>query len=401
MTERDLPPGVYHDDRRPNRPFYIKRDRPQTGRQTTQSFATVEEAAAARKQEDEAVLRRQDERNEERRQAKKRKRDERTEALASKRAADLARNGNNCAIEREYTERLVEEAGGRSVVLNDFTLADWLLDVCDGDERFGNVQNKVTQKAIVDPRSKNCKKTWNFTIDSKEGAKYAGMFVVCYAMDVGIAWIFHGNDLANVDQIRITEGGKWDQKALAKVDGGPRDVVAFLREQYGKHAEGLVRTTEEEARNAFACESHRKEKEAIDLYEAFFPYVYEWPREQGSHVDRIERGPTVGCVGPVDARLQHKLAYPHGVGFQCTLYVCAGSQNGKPFKGPYPEDAFDFLVVTAVDEGNAHFWRIPMAALVAHRCLDAMKIVVHLPEGLGRKAIANNTSLWTREYYLC
>ena len=186
--------------------------------------------------------------------------------------------------------------------------------------------------------------------------------------------------------------------ALAKVDD-PRAVVAFLREQYGKHAEGLVRTTEEEARNAFASENHRKEKEAIDLYEAIFPYEYEWPREQGSHVDRIERGPTVGCVGPVDARLQHKSAQPNGVGFGCTLQVKAGSQNGKQFKGPYPDDAFDFLVVTVAHEGNAHFWRIPMAALEAHGCLEAMKIRVHLPEGLGRKAYANNTSLWTREFY--
>ena len=126
---------------------------PQTGRRTKQSFATVEEAEAARKPEDEAVhCERQEERNEERRQASKRNRDERNEALASKRAADLARYGNNCAIERDYTERLVEEAGGRSVVLNDFTLADWLLDVRDGDERFGNVQVKVTEKAIVDPQ---------------------------------------------------------------------------------------------------------------------------------------------------------------------------------------------------------------------------------------------------------
>ena len=397
MTERDLPPGVYHDDRRPNRPFYIRPINPQTGRLTKQCFATVEEAAAARKQEEDAVL----QRREERRQAKKRKRNERTEVLASKRAVDLARHGNDCAIERDYTECLVEEAGGRSVVLNDFTVADWLLDVRDGDERFGSVQVKVTQKAIVRTSKKgNGSKRWQFAIDSKEGAKYAGMLVVCYAIDLGIAWIFHGNDLANKSHIWITEGGKWDQKALAKVDG-PRAVVAFLREQYGKHAEGLVRTTEEEARNAFASESHRKEKEAIDLYEACFPYEYEWPREQGSHVDRIERGPTVGCVGPVDARLQHKLAHPAGVGFQCTLQVKGGMQNGKQLTGPYPKDAFDFLVVTAVDEGKAHFWRIPMAALEANGCLDAMNIIVHLPEGVGRRANASNTSLWTREYYLC
>ena len=184
------------------------------------------------------------------------------------------------------------------------------------------------------------------------------------------------------------------------MDSGPRSVVAFLREQFGKHAEGLVRTTEEEARNAFASEDHRKEKEAIDLYEAFFPYEYEWPREQGSHVDRIERGPTVGCVGPVDARLQHKLAHPHGVGFQCPLQVSAGKQNGKRLRGPYPKDAFDFLVVTAADEDEAHFWRIPWAALEDNGCLEAMNITVHLPEGVGRRAIANNTSLWTREYYL-
>ena len=395
----DLPPGVYRDDRCPNRPFYIYREHPQTGRRTKQSFATVEEAASARKPEDEAVHRRQEERNEERRQASKRNRDERNEALTSKRAADLATYGNNCAIEREYTERLVEEAGGRSVVLNDFTLADWLLDVCDGDERFGNVQVKVTEKAYVNPRSKNGKKQWRFAIHSKEGAKYAGMLVVCYAMDVGIAWIFHGDDLANKTDIAITEGGTWERMALAK-GLGPRAVVAFLREQFGKHAEGLVRTTEEEARNAFARETHRKEKEAIDLYEAIFPYEYEWPREQGSHVDRIERGPTVGCVGPVDARLQHKSAKPTGVGFQCSLEVKAGRQNGKRLTGPYPKDAFDFLVVTAAHEGNAHFWRIPWAALEDNGCLEAMNITVHLPEGVGRRAMSNNTSLWTREFYL-
>ena len=58
-----------------------------------------------------------------------------------------------------------------------------------------------------------------FNIHSKEGAKYAGMPVVCHTMDLGITWIFHGNDLANMTHITITEGNKWDQKALAKVDG--------------------------------------------------------------------------------------------------------------------------------------------------------------------------------------
>ena len=175
----DLPPGVCRNDKNPNRPFYINREHPQTGRRTQQSFATVEEAEAARKQEDEAVLRRQEARNEERRQASKRNREERTEALASKRAADLVRHGNDCAIERDYTERLVEEAGGRSVVLNDFTLADWLLDVRDSDERFGNVQVKVTEKAIfyTDKKGNGIKK-WRFNIHSKEGAKYADMPVV-------------------------------------------------------------------------------------------------------------------------------------------------------------------------------------------------------------------------------
>ena len=292
----DLPPGVYRDDRCPNRPFYICREHPQTGRHTKQSFATVEEAEAARKQEDEAVLRRQEERKEERRQASKRNRDERNEALASKRAADLARHGNNSSIERDYTERLVEEAGGRSVVLNDFTLADWLLDVGDSDERFGNVQVKVTEKAHVDPR--NGIKRWHFgNLESKESAKYAGMLVVCHAMDLGIAWIFHGDDLANIKtDITITEGGKWDQKALAKVDD-LRAVVAFLREQFGKHAEGLVRTTEEEARNTFASETHRKEKEAIDLYEAIFPYEYEWPRSRARTLTGSSAGRRWGASG--------------------------------------------------------------------------------------------------------
>ena len=108
----------------------------------------------------------------------------------------------------------------------------------------------------------------------------------------------------------------------------------------------------------------------------------------------------MGCVGPVELWLQHKLAHPQGVGFQCTLKVAAGSQDGKQLHGPYPKDAFDFLVVTAAHEGNAHFWRIPWAALEDHGCLEAMNITVHLPEGVGRRAMSNNTSLWTREYYL-
>ena len=99
-------------------------------------------------------------------------------------------------------------------------------------------------------------------------------------------------------------------------------------------------------------------------------------------------------------RLQHKLAHPAGVGFGCSLQVGAGRQNGNQLTGPYPEDAFDFLVVTAAHDDEAHFWRIPMAALEAHGCLEAMGITVHLPEGVGRRASSNNTSLWTREYYL-
>ena len=90
-------------------------------------------------------------------------------------------------------------------------------------------------------------------------------------------------DLANKTH-RITEGGKWERRRAR--GGRPAGVVAFLREQFGKHAEGLVRTTEEEAQRASGDPQGEK---AIDLYEAFFPYSTSG-EEQGSHVDGSSAG---------------------------------------------------------------------------------------------------------------
>ena len=174
----------------------------------------------------------------------------------------------------------------------------------------------------------------------EEGRRDAGMLAV-YAADLGadLPRERPRQHAQHLDNGRKTGTGR-------RREGGRPAGRRVLRERL-KHYQGLVRTTEEEARNAFASELHRKRRSHRPV-RGVLPAEYEWPREQGSHVDRIERGPT-GCVGPVDRGCSTSGA-PERRRFECSLEGGA-ARHGKQLRARTPRTRSTFAVTAAHEEG--------------------------------------------------
>jgi hypothetical protein len=317
-----------------------------------------------------------------------RKEKEAQRPLEEKRAADKAKSDGNCAQERDFAYRLVDECrrvtGHEAIVLNDGTRADVLLGLSDGS--FLPVQLKTTAKAMEgNPNA------WQFCKVSGN----TGMAVVCWRCKENDAWIFDGSALEGRKiKLNITPGKKNCRLAMARqLKLG--EIVEFLHE----HSSTWESTTEYAARHDFKSDNHAKEMRGIDAYRARFPgRQYRWPDGQNTHVDLLED----------EVRLQFKSVHEVAgqAGFRCNTRTSAGTgHDGRQLVTPYPHDAFDVLVAVWFDpDGTAHFWRISNDELVAHGVLSTPtqpgKTCFHLygPEGVGRQP-TDRADTWTRGCY--
>ena len=117
-------------------------------------------------------------------------------------------------------------------------------------------------------------------------------------------------------------------------------------------------------------------------------------------------------------RLQFKTARKAdrgGPGFMCNLRTCAGRSEGKQHYQPYPENAFDELVVVAwvkntAGEKKAAFWVIPAKELKKQGYLrsesgdvDGMMCLRLHSQDIGVQPKQNTgrpPNTWTSEFYV-
>lgn len=370
--------GVFKfDDHNRKRPYYIWKTINKKKRRFC--FDTKDEAVKAREeyqQEKEDVQRKK------------------FEQLVPKRIADVAAYGNNSALERDVALELVaawtDMTGQSAHVLNDGTRGDLIFEREDG--RFLVVQLKTTERKSKNPRA------YKFTAV----CGYTGMPVLCVCSTEKIGWVIDGGvlDERGKPQIEITPDAMLE-KAVARAKGSLRDLLVHLT----AHIDDWGSSTEDEARHDFLSKTHAKEMRGIDAYKRRFQdSTYEWPVEQGGHVDLVIDG----------RRAQFKTARTMSskAGFRLNLKTRAGKdEGGKQLMKPYSHDAFDDLIVAWEEQegGQWYFWRIPATELTKRGHLSTPTqwgtndMCVHGPTGVGKQpdsSAKKKADTWTKNYFL-
>jgi hypothetical protein len=326
----------------------------------------------------------------EREDEKRKKRD----ALATKRASDMSKYGDNSNMERRIAVQLVEEwknlTGRRAFVLNDGTRGDILFE--REDARFLVVQLKTTHQKIAFHNG--------YMFANVLG--YSEMPVLCFCEKDSTGWVADGSllEAKNKRHLYITPGSKSESgTTLAK--GCMHDLLSFLN----IHADMWKPFTEYDARHDFNSESNSKEMRGIDAFKNRFPELnYEWPDEQNGHTDQL-----------VDSkRHQFKnarvLRGRNGWRGLCVGICTKGGkdESGKQLKDPYPHDSFDFLTITWEEEPDKwHFWSIPAEELTTRGYLSTSSqsgkkgLYVYGPVGPQPNPSAKlKADTWTRDYFL-
>ena len=291
-------------------------------------------------------------------------------ARARKRAQDVASSGHTLAMERNVARDFVDawtDAYGENTakVMNDSTKSDVIVRLTDKEDAWLRLQVKTTS-------GNNKKNTWAF----RRVTGYSGMPVVCWRCDKKDAWVFDGAKLhkRGIRDLEVTPGAK-NERELALASGRKlADLVGDLAARARKGNADLWPTvTEEQAQNELASKTHRLERLGILAYierNSKAGTYFSYPKDQGTHVDLL-KVETRDDGKQVPTRLQFKTARKAdrgGPGFMCNLRTCAGRSEGKQHYQPYPENAFDELVVVAwvkntAGEEKAAFWVIPAKEL--------------------------------------
>ena len=315
------------------------------------------------------------------------------QALVGKRTADLARNGDNSAMERRIAVAMVTAwqamTGRIALVLNDNTRGDLILQREDG--AFLVVQLKTTRE----PGKHRNNRQYKFV----GVLGYEGMPVVCWCEGTARGWVADGAtlDARKKRHLCITPGAP-HERAFTLTSGDMQQLLTFLLE----HADDWPSSTEDAARHDFPSKNNQIEMRGIDAYKQKFPdHAYAWPAEQNGHTDLIVD----------DARMQFKTAHidKRQAGFIVYIFTHDGTDlHGKRLRTPYPHGVFDVLVVVWQDDaGLSHFWRIPATELTDRGYLSTSKqdgktgLRVYGPVGRQPDPSAKcKADTWTRDFYV-
>ena len=145
--------------------------------------------------------------------------------------------------------------------------------------------------------------------------------------------------------------------------------------------------------------------EGIDAYKKKYDNEdYRWPALQNSHIDLVISGQT--------CQFKTACASDSHAGLRASLVTSAGTdEDGKRLKGPYPANAFQFLIVAHKSEGGYHFWRIPSPELEKRGYFltpekpDKKCLYVYAPpeKGIGKQPDPEariQADTWTEKYYI-
>ena len=324
-------------------------------------------------------------------------REERAEAKAAARAdaranapvnpdreANIAKKGGSSAQERDFIlnvfKREAKAQGFEVRVLNDGTRSDVAIKLSEC-ALYLPIQVKTTQ-GVVSGRER----TYQFQ-DTKG---YGGMLVLCWIVGEERGWVFCGDwlDKRTANNLRVTLNPRISdpRAALSHARSGETPLgidglVWWLKTEWKSELAKYPRYNFKFLSWEFGGEMYDQAKErlAIHNYKKHLDQKASFPEEE-------QNGPydLLDCNGD---RQQHKVAHPNskGVGFDVGFRESAGNVNRKTTRRPYPEDAFDELVVAVLDPPNVHFWTLSEATLEQCECFRTAtcpgrtSLMVYLP----------------------
>ena len=281
------------------------------------------------------------------------------------REANIARNGRNRSQERDFIndvfKREAEAQGFDIHVLNDGTRSDVAIRR-RGWQRYLPIQVKTTQGAI----SGN-ERSYEFQ-DTKG---YGGMPVLCWVVEEQRGWVFCGDWLnkRKANKLSVTPNPLKPNSraalphALSKTPRGIKRLVRWFGKQLERKLAKYPRRTKRFLSWEFGGDvfTNAKERLAIHNYQKHIDQKASFPEEQQGSYDLLD------CGG---MRQQHKVAsyVASQAGLDLSFSESAGMVNDRQTRRPYPEDAFDELVVAFLAPPNVHFWTLSEAVLEDCEC---------------------------------
>ena len=349
---------------------------PQAGKYKGLTFRTIEAARTARKAEQARVA--------------ERKRLLAARTPEEKRAANLERNGDNSALERNVLVGWKRLPYTDLHINNDFTRSDALLGA--------RVKKLPFQLKVTAGPEKGQPNTWHF----KHTRGYKGMPVVVWRDDKNDGWVFDGEllDKRKSDSLAVTPGGKYAKMALSGTKPlTTTELFAFLSKLEAECDETSLLTVEEASWD-FKSINHFKERVGIAQYTKDHDPDVTFPTEQAGSSDLVAGGGMTSMQFKTARTIKGK----HGL--LVDLKENAGKVDNKPTYRPYSEGSFETLVVYHFDwiANLAHCWIIPESELIEQDLLKTATCAgqksfyvytsVERQSNLGRKP-----DTWTAHFY--
>tara|TARA_B110001450_G_scaffold253428_1_gene276853 strand:+ start:681 stop:1682 length:1002 start_codon:yes stop_codon:yes gene_type:complete len=299
---------------------------------------------------------------------------------------------NAMKLLKDALEPLCEEV----VILNDFTKADMLLRLTDGDEWY-QIQVKTTSRFKANG--------WGFA----NTKSYNGMIMVFIAVLEDRGWLMTSSYASKQKSaIRISRGGhcKHHGNFLSARNYG--EMAANVLKMISRHSLRMV--SQEDARFDLSNPLHRIEMEGIMQWKHHIAdhqnFDFRWPQGQALPYDAEIRD----CTGNHWQRIQFKTPTASEYsGFNVTLIKQAGRKEGKPTHKPCQVGDADWYVFVLVSDQWVDVWTFHESTLAGNNpnatpyittatSTGKKSMGVHLQDPpVDRKPVARNGMLWTRD----
>ena len=251
--------------------------------------------------------------------------------------------GDNCKIERDFVNSITTNnfCGYSIKCLNDSTLCDMVIG--KHNENVTGVQVKVTRSNV---------KGISMKFNHIRG--YSGILCILWNKTEERGIIADGTALDDLKQEAVSfTFTNACTKPFYICEVNVSNIVHELIQHSKKYKEYPIEY------HMWNFKSHTNILEMIGNYYLMKIYGYIFPSMQGSHVDMELH------VNDKIVRSQCKFARKsRGSGFSFNLHPHAGSENSIKKYAPYPEHAFDELVVFLLQNGMLHVWKIPSHAIL-------------------------------------
>lgn len=306
--------------------------------------------------------------------------------------------------ERRAVECVVDALNGlgvETVVLNDFTHADFLVRFNNRVDRWFQIQVKTSARLY--------KNGWGFG----KCNQYPGMLIALVAITDDLGWIVGGNYAAAQKQMmRISRGRRCKHNSHIIEASGYCNIAQGLLAMIFRQLRQLTTCTELAARSHLGNPKHTIEFEGIMQWVKHVAepsgYRFQFPRGQALSYDGecFKDGQLL--------RVQFKTATPAEYsGFNVSFWRQGGRVNGRNTTKPYVVGDADLYVVIRIEGCNMDVWTFDEATLAGNNPNSTFYVAstdgiggkksfaVHVPEAIATKfPSAKNNMLWTRSAHV-